>query len=235
MGNVSGQHRDSCRCADAVENLRLAAVLLYDSQVSGNCYKVRLLLAQLGLTCELREVDVVERAARAELDDLLDYSDRADLLEDLNPALHIPTLVLDDGRPIAESNAILCYLADGTPLLPSDRFERASVLQWLFFEQFSHAPYIAGVRFLVAYAGKPVPSFLIDGRRKLGYAALAALERQLTVRSFLAAERYTIADIALYSYTHIAHEGGFDLAGFPAVRAWLARVAAQPGHVPIAA
>ena len=210
-------------------------MLLYNSQVSGNCYKVRLLLAQLDLRCELNEVDVVERAAKASLEDLLDYSERADLLEHLNPALRIPTLVLDDGRPIAESNAILCHLADRTPLLPSDRFERANVLQWLFFEQFSHAPYIAGARFLVAFARKPIPSFLIDERLKLGYAALAAIERHLTARSFLVAERYTIADIALYSYTHVAHGGGFDLASFPAVRAWLGRVAAQPAHVPITA
>ncbi len=152
-------------------------VLLYNSQVSGNCYKVRLLLAQLELSCELEEVDVVERAAKAALENLLDYSDRADLLEHLNPALRIPTLVLDDGRPIAESNAILCYLADRTPLLPDDRFEHASVMQWLFFEQFSHAPYIAGARFLLAYARKPIPSFLIDERQKLGYAALAAMEQ----------------------------------------------------------
>jgi glutathione S-transferase len=208
-------------------------MLLFNSDVSGNCYKVRLLLAQLDLKCELQEVDVVERAARAELESLVDYSDRAELLADLNPALHIPTLVLDDGSPIAESNAILCYLADGTRLLPSDRFERAKVLQWLFFEQFSHAPYIAGVRFLVAYAGKPVPPFLIDSRRKLGYAALAAMEKHLSGRSFLVADRYTIADIALYAYTHVAHEGGFDLTGFPALGAWLDQVAAQPGHEPI--
>ena len=170
----------------------------------------------------------------AELERLVDYSDRADLLSELNPALHIPTLVLDDGRPIAESNAILCYLADGTPLLPSDRFERAKALQWLFFEQFSHAPYIAGVRFLVAYAGKPGR---IGDRRpaQAGLRALAAMEKHLSVRSFLVAERYTIADIALYSYTHVAHEGGFELGAFPAVGAWLDQVAAQPGHRPITA
>jgi glutathione S-transferase len=210
-------------------------MLLYDSEISGNCYKVRLLLAQLDLKCELRAVDVVERAARARLEDLLDYSDRAELLEDLNPALRVPTLVLDDGRPIAESNAILTYLADGTALLPSDRFERATVMQWLFFEQFSHAPYLAGARFLLAFVGKPVPPSLVAERQKLGYAALGAMERHLTTRSFLAVERYTIADIALYAYTHLAGEGGFDLAGFPAIQTWLERVSSAPGYVPIAA
>jgi len=190
-------------------------MLLYNSQVSGNCYKVRLLLAQLGLDYERREVSVVDR------------SNRAELLGDLNPGLRVPTLVLDDGRPLAESDAILCYFAEGTPYLPEDRYERAQVLQWLFFEQYSHEPNIAVVRFWVAFAD-------IEARRRAGYAALRALERHLSDRTFLVAERYTIADIALYAYTHVAHEGGFDLGDHPAVRAWLQRVAAQPGHVAMA-
>jgi len=211
-------------------------MLLYNSQISGNCYKVRLLLAHLGLEYERRDVDVVDRAGRTRpLEDVQDYSDRAELLEDLNPALHIPTLVLDDGRPLAESNAILCYFAEGTPYLPEDRFERAKVLQWLFFEQFSHGPYIAGVRLLVAYVTAPVPPAVIEGRRKLGYAALQAMEQHLASRAFLVAEQYTIADIGLFAYTHVAHEGDFDLSDYPAIRAWLDRVAAQPGHVPITA
>lgn len=211
-------------------------MLLYNTQISGNCFKVRLLLAHLGLEYEPQEVDAVERASGGKpLEDVLDYSDRAELLEELNPALRIPTLVLDDGRPLAESNAILCYLAEGTPYLPEDRFERAKVLQWLFFEQFSHEPFIAGVRFMVAFAGVPPEHPEVEGRRKLGYAALQAMEQHLATRPFLVTEQYTIADIALYAYTHLAHEGGFDLSGYPAIRTWLDRVAAQPGHIAITA
>jgi len=196
-------------------------VLLYDSGVSGNCYKVRLLLAHLGIDYERRELDVVDRSARAAL------------LGDLNPALRVPTLVLDDGRALAESNAILWYLAGGTPYLPEDDFERAKVLQWLFFEQYSHEPNIAVVRFWVAVAKAPPAQAVLEEKLAAGYAALDAMERHLSAKRFLVAERYTIADIALYAYTHVAHEGGFDLAGRPAIASWLARVAAQPRHVPI--
>jgi glutathione S-transferase len=196
-------------------------VLLYNSQVSGNCYKVRLLLAHLGLEYERREVDVVDR------------SNRAELLGELNPALRVPTLVLDDGRPLAESNAILCYFAEGTPYLPEDRYERAQVLQWLFFEQYSHEPNIAVVRFWVAYSGAPPPQPDVEAKRRGGYAALDAMERHLSGREFHVGEQFTIADISLYAYTHVAHEGGFDLEGYPGIRAWLERVAAQPGHVSI--
>jgi len=194
-------------------------VLLYNSQVSGNCYKVRLLFAHLGLDYERREVSVVDR------------SDRAELLEDLNPGLRVPTLVLDDGRPLAESDAILCYFAEGTPYLPDDRYERAQALQWLFFEQYSHEPNLAVVRFWVAFAETPPPEAEVEARRRAGYAALRAMERHLSSRTFFVGERYTVADIALYAYTHVAHEGGFDLVRYPAVQAWLARVAGQPGHV----
>jgi glutathione S-transferase len=211
-------------------------MLLYNTQVSGNCYKVRLLLAHLGLEYELHEVDAVDRTKMPK--DVLDYSDRAELLEDLNPALRIPTVVLDDGRSLAESNAILCYFAEDTSYLPDDRFERAKVMQWLFFEQSSHAPYIAGAYLLVAHWRGPSGPLLqaeIDARHMRGYSALQAMEHHLATRAFLVAERYTIADIGLYAYTHIAHEGGFDLSGYPATRAWLDRVASQPGHVPITA
>jgi glutathione S-transferase len=198
-------------------------MLLYNSQVSGNCYKVRLIAAHLGLHYERREVDVIDR------------SNRRELLGDLNPALRVPTLVLDDGRSLAESNAILWYLARGSSYLPDDEFERAKVMQWLFFEQYSHEPYIAVVRFWVAVAKAPPSQEELDARRAGGYTALQAMERHLAEREFLVAERYTIADIALYAYTHVAQEGGFDLSGLPAVRAWLKRVAEQPGHVPITA
>jgi glutathione S-transferase len=196
-------------------------VLLYDSSVSGNCYKVRLLFAQLGQSYERREVDVVDR------------SDRFELLGELNPALRVPTLVLDDGRALAESNAILWYFGDGTPYLSEERFERGQVLQWLFFEQYSHEPYIAVLRFWNEFARTPPPAAEVEAKRTGGYAALDALERHLTGREFLVGERYSIADIALYAYTHVADEGGFDLAAYPAVRGWLGRVAAQPGHVAI--
>jgi glutathione S-transferase len=198
-------------------------VRLYDSQGSGNCYKVRLLLAHLGVAYERREVDVVDR------------SNRAELLGELNPALRVPTVVLDDGRPLAESNAILCYFAEGTPYLPEDRYERAQVLQWLFFEQYSHEPNIAVVRFWVAHSAAPPADAELEAKRRAGYVALDAMERHLCTRAFLVGERFTIADIALYAYTHVAGEGGFDLAGYPAIRAWLDRVAAQPGHTPITA
>jgi glutathione S-transferase len=198
-------------------------MLLYNSQVSGNCYKVRLLLAQLGIDYERHELSVVDR------------SNRAELLAELNPALRVPTLVLDDGRAIAESNAIIYYFASGTRYLPEDLFERAKVLQWLFFEQYSHEPYIAVVRFWVAFAASPPPAKEIEARRAGGYLALDAMERMLSSEQFLVGERYTIADIALYAYTHVAGEGGFDLEPYPAIRGWLARVAEQPGHVTISA
>ena len=195
-------------------------MLLYDSRVSGNCYKVRLLLARLGLDYERRELDVVDR------------SNRKDVLGDLNPGLRVPTLVLDDGRPLAESGAILWYLADGGELVPADPYERAQVLQWMFFEQYSHEPYVAVARFWLTKGIDVDPETLAE-RQRVGYLALDALEGHLAGRSYLVGERYTIADIALYAYTHDAHEGGFDLTPYPAIRSWLDRVAAQPGHVTI--
>lgn len=199
-----------------------AQVLLYNSRVSGNCYKVRLLLAHLGRRYETHEVSVVDR------------SNRAELLGDLNPAQRVPTLVLDDGRPLAESNAILWYFGDGTGYVPDDPYERARTLQWMFFEQYSHEPYVAVARFWKTYSGRP-EEFERQRERLLagGYAALDALERGLDGREYLAGDAYSIADIALYAYTHVADEGGFELDAYPAIRAWLERVAAQPGHVPI--
>jgi len=197
-------------------------VLLYNSQVSGNCYKVRLLLAQLGIPYERHEVDVVDRSARPEL------------LGGLNPALRVPTLVLDDGRPLAESNAILWYFGDGTEFVPADAYERAQILQWMFFEQYDHEPAIAVVRFWLAYSGRPEAfADRLEERTAAGYRALDAMERHLAGHDFLVGGRYTLADISLYAYTHVAHEGRFDLERFPAIRAWLDRVAAEPGHVAI--
>ncbi len=197
-------------------------MLLYNSAVSGNCYKVRLLLAHLGIPYETREVDVVDR------------SNRGEVLGGLNPALRVPTLVLDDGRPLAESGAILWYLGDGTRFIPGDPYERAQVLQWMFFEQCDHEPAIAVVRFWLAYSGEPEKfAERIPARMEAGYRALAAMERHLEWRDYLIGDALTLADIALYAYTHVAHEGGFELEPYPAVRAWLERVAAEPGHVPI--
>ena len=198
-------------------------MLLYDSGVSGNCYKVRLLLAHLGIPYQRREVSVVDRSGRLEL------------LGELNPGLRVPTLVFDDGRSLGESNAIVWHLAQGTGYIPDDEFERAQVLQWMFFEQYSHEPNIAVVRFLVAVSGKPVDEREIEPRMSGGYLALDAMERHLAARAFLVGERYSIADIALYAYTHVAPEGGFELDRYPAINAWLARVAGQEGHVPITA
>jgi glutathione S-transferase len=197
-------------------------MLLYNSSISGNCYKVRLLAAHLGIPLELRELDVVDR------------SDRPEILGGLNPALRVPTLVLDDGRPIAESNAILWYLGDGTQYVPGDRYERAQVLQWQFWEQYEHEPAIAVVRFLVAYSGQAeAHATRIEELTAKGYALLDTMERHLAGRTFLVGERFSLADISLYAYTHVAHEGGFDLSGYPALRAWIGRVAGQPGHVAI--
>ena len=198
-------------------------MLLYNSQVSGNCYKVRLLLAHLGIAFERHEVDVVDR------------SNRPELLGALNPALRVPTVVLDDGRAIAESGAILWYFGEGTAFVPADRFERAQVLQWMFFEQYEHEPAIAVARFLIAYAQLPradfekrLPRLWADGLRALG-----VMDKHLDGRAWFVGDSMTLADIALYAYTHVAEEGEFDLAPFGNVRAWLDRVAAEPGHVPI--
>jgi glutathione S-transferase len=199
-------------------------VLLYDSPVSGNCYKVRLLLAHLGVPYERRTVDVVDR------------SNRPELLGGLNPALRVPTLVLEDGRSLAESGAILWYFGEGTRFVPTDRYQRAQVLQWMFFEQYDHEPAIAVVRFWLAYSGRPEAfADRIPERTEAGYRALAAMEGHLEGREFFVGNRPTLADVALYAYTHVAHEGGFELDGYPAVRKWLERVAAVPGHVPIEA
>jgi glutathione S-transferase len=197
-------------------------VLLYNSAVSGNCYKVRLLLAHLGIEYETVEMSVVDRANRAEV------------LGELNPGLRVPTLVLDDGRPLAESNAILWYFGDRTQYVPTDSYERAQVLQWQFFEQYSHEPHIAVARFWIAYSGTPERfEAELPARMKSGYAALDAMERHLDGRTFFVGERYSLADISLYAYTHVAHEGEFDLEPYLAIRSWLERVASQPEHVTI--
>jgi glutathione S-transferase len=197
-------------------------VLLYDNPVSGNCYKVRLILTLLGIEFERCELSVVE------------YSERLETLGGLSPTLNIPTVVLEDGRPLAESNAILWYFAEGSRYLPEDGYERGQVLQWLFFEQYKHEPGIAVPRFWDAIATEELtPPGDLELRRASGREALKAMERHLRECTFLVGERLTIADIALYAYTHVAPEGGFDLEPLPAVRAWLDRVATEPGLIAI--
>jgi glutathione S-transferase len=195
-------------------------VLLYNNAVSGNCYKVRLLAAHRGLKLELRELDVLDR------------SNRPEVLGGLNPALRVPVLVLDDGRALPESNAIISYLAEGTEYLPEDPFERAQVLQWLFFEQYSHEPYIAVARFWALFGVEASDEQRAE-KGRMGNRALVALNSHLDGREFVVGGRYSIADIALYAYTHVAPEGGFDLGPYPAIVPWLERVAAQPGHIKI--
>jgi glutathione S-transferase len=197
-------------------------LLLYNSQASGNCYKVRLVLGQLGIPFERQEVDVVDRSSRAEL------------LSDKNPALRVPVLRLDDGRYLAESNAILWYLANGTKYLPEDEFARAQVLQWLFFEQYSHEPNIAVARYWITILRQEERyREQIARRHELGYLALDGMEAHLAGREYFVGGTYSIADIALYAYTHVAPEGGFELERYPMIRAWLDRVACQPGHITI--
>jgi glutathione S-transferase len=201
----------------------VAGLVLYDSPVSGNCYKVRLLLSHLGLPFERRYADVADR------------SNRPELLGGLNPALRVPTIVLEDGRPLAESGAILWYFAEGTRFVPVDRYERAQVLQWMFFEQYDHEPAIAVVRFWLAYSGRPREDYAerLEERMAAGHRALGAMERHLDDREWLVGDGMTLADLALYAYTHVAPEGGFELDRYPCVRAWIGRVAAEPGHIPI--
>ena len=197
-------------------------MLLYDYADSGNGYKVRLLLAQLGRACELRWVDIIAGATRTPA------------FLALNPNGRIPLLVLDDGTALAESNAILCYLAEGTRFWAGDRTARAKALQWLFFEQYSHEPYVATPRFILRHLPADSPRRAeLPARLAQGRAALQVMESQLARTPFLVGLHYGIADIALYAYTHVADQGGHVLEGFPNVQAWLTRVAAQPGHAPM--
>jgi glutathione S-transferase len=204
---------------------------LHDSASSGNAYKVRLLLTQLGRKFERVAYDIDHGATRT-----------PEFLSSKNANGRVPVLELDDGRCLPESNAILWYLAEGTPFLPGgddgdSRWLRAQLLQWMFFEQYSHEPFIATIRYWITHHVEMTPEreAALPGKRKGGVAALEVMEQHLRARRFFVGELYSIADIALYAYTHVAGEGGFDLAPFPAVRAWIERVAAQPGHIAITA
>lgn len=196
-------------------------ITIYGMGDSGNCYKPRLLMAKLGRPFRHIEVNSV------------DGSTRQPEFVAKNPNGKVPLLETEDGRFLAESNAMLLYLAEGTPYLPGDAYERALAYQWLFFEQYSHEPYVAVRRALYVYperAHQRTPERLEETLAG-GNKALAVMEAQLTATPFLAGESVSVADISLYAYTHEAERGGFDLSAFPAVSAWLARVAADPGHV----
>lgn len=200
---------------------------LYGMSGSGNCYKPALAMRQLDVPFDWVEVDILRGGSRTP-----EFLAR-------NPNGKVPLLeIVDRGetRALAESNAMLCYLAEGTHLLPDDRWPRAQVLQWLFFEQYSHEPYIATVRFWVKYLNKQDEwrDRIAEAMTK-GHKALGVMEQQLAKTPFLAGADYTIADIALYAYTHVAPEGGYSLERYPAVRGWLARIEAQPRFVTMAA
>ena len=195
---------------------------LYDYLASGNGYKIRLLLAQLGRPYLWHELDILRGGTRT-----------PEFLRK-NPNGRIPAIELEDGTCLAESDAILWYLAEGSTLLPPDPLQRAQVLQWMFFEQYSHEPYVATPRFILKHLPEDSPRRAeLPTRLRQGHAALKVMETHLAGRQFFVAERYTIADIALYAYTHVAHEAHLDLEPYPSVRAWLARIAAEPQHVPI--
>jgi glutathione S-transferase len=196
---------------------------LYDFTGSGNGYKVCLALAQLGLPYKRIERDILKGETRT-----------PEFLAK-NPNGRIPTLQLEDGSHLFESNAIIWYLAEGTTLAPKDRRARAETLQWMFFEQYSHEPFIATVRFWKHFLPKltPLQEMELPGRVEKGYAALGVMEQRLAHHPYFVDDQYGLADIALYAYTHVAGEGGFNLDNYPLVNAWMARVASQPGHVTI--
>lgn len=195
---------------------------LHQTWYSGNCYKVGLLLHQLGIPFERVEVDLA--AGQTRTPEFRAFA----------PLGRVPVVELPDGTVLAESNAILCYFAEGTPLLPDDRLERAQVLQWLFWEQYSHEPYVAVPRAWVRYFGVPPGKEAeLEERRDRGRQALAVMDRHLQRRPFFVGDRYTIADIALYAYTHVAEDGGLSLTDLPALGQWLDRVRDQPRHIAI--
>ena len=197
---------------------------LYDSLDSGNCYKVRLLLAQLSRPYQLVEINTDRGESRT-----------PEFLAK-NPNGRVPLLETDDGVFLAESNAILWYLAEATELIPTSAIGRAQVLQWMLFEQYSHEPYVAVARYIMRHLADNHPRRAeLPERRKQGLAAFSVMETHLQSRRFFVDETYSLADIALYAYSHVADQGGFDLAAFPAVRHWLERVASQPNYIAITA
>jgi glutathione S-transferase len=198
-------------------------LVLHEYAQSGNCYKVRLTAALLGLPIERRDYDILKGETRT-----------PEFLSRVNANGRIPVLQIGD-RFIPESNAACFYLADGSRLIPEDRFERASMLRWMFFEQYNHEPNVATLRFWIAFVGEEqlaeAQRAQIGAKRAAGEAALGLMDEHLSGRGFFVGDRLSLADIALYAYTHVAEEGGFRLGDFPALSAWLERVAAEPGHI----
>jgi len=199
-------------------------LVLHQMHISGNCYKVRLTARQTGTPIALREYGLHDGSTRTP-----DYLAK-------NPNGRVPMLEFEDGRFLPESAAIIWYLAEGTPLVPDNKWDRAQALQWMFFEQYSHEPYVAVARFWLKFADKielEKKRHLIPEWHAKGNAALGVMETHLSTHDWFAGNRYSVADIALYGYTHVAADGGFHLADYPAVTKWLNRVAAQPGYVPL--
>ena len=195
---------------------------LHDYLPSGNGYKARLLLTQLGIPFQRIEYDILQGETRTPA------------FLKMNRNGRIPVLEMEDGTFLAESNAIIHHLAEGTPFLPSEPFPRAQVMQWMFFEQYSHEPNIATVRhWLIHLEMNDVQRAVLPQKQEAGHAAFQVMEEHLRERAFFVGERYSIADIALYAYTHVAHEGDFDLGSYHAVGAWLERVRGQPSYIPI--
>ncbi|HYE52018.1 MAG TPA: glutathione S-transferase family protein [Azospirillaceae bacterium] len=200
-----------------------ATYRLYDNLSSGNGYKCRLMMSLLGIPFERVEIDIDRGESRT-----------AGFLA-INPNGRIPVLQVAPDRYLAESNAILCFLADGTPYMPTDPWLRAQVMQWLFWEQYSHEPNVATARFWITHKFEMTPERVhaLVLKREQGNAALKLMDERLAGRRFLVDDRYTVADLALYAYTHVAEEGGFQLDRYDNVRAWLDRVAARDGHIAI--
>jgi glutathione S-transferase len=202
-------------------------LILHEYSVSGNCYKIRLTAALLGITLERREYDILKGETRT-----------PDFLDNVNADGRIPVLQIDE-RFLPESNAACCWLADGSPLIPYDRFDHADMLRWMFFEQYNHEPNVATLRFWRSYVGEEhltkQQRTTIPAKEVGGAAALTLMERHLDGRDWFVGEAVSLADICLFAYTHVAHEGGFDLDLYPMIRAWLDRVAALPRFVPMRA
>lgn len=195
---------------------------VYGDSRSGNCYKVQLVAAELGIVHQWQEVDVVGGETRT-----------PEFLA-MNPNGKIPLLALPNGRYLPESNAIIAYLADGTELMGKDAFGRAQVLQWMFFEQYSHEPNIATARFVVKYLGNPPErAGWLEAKRKAGYKALDVMELALEKAPFLTGQDFTLADVSLFAYTHVANDGGYELEGYPAIRGWIERIRSRPRFVPM--
>lgn len=200
-------------------------LILHEDPKSGNCYKIRLTAAHVGLPIERRLYDILKGETRT-----------PEFLANVNGNGRIPVLQIGN-RFLPESNAACFYLAEGGELVPEDRFERADMLRWMFFEQYSHEPYVATLRFWLAFVGEENLSeaqrLQIPARRAAGVAALELMDRHLSGRSYFVADRFSLADIALYAYTHVAGAGGFDVEAYPSLRQWMDRVAAYPNHVPM--